>query len=86
MKRIKGIGRYKTLSFRFDLICVHQVSSLFDNDFAIRVDHYFTPLLISLNSVCSVIASLISVYHVNQRPIDSFLLLQAGPCLIRKRV
>ena len=25
---------------------------------------------------------LICVHHVNQRPIDSFLLLQAGPCLI----
>jgi len=83
IKRIKGIGRYnKTSSFRFDLICVHQVLSVFDNDFALRVDHSFTPLLISVNSVCSVIASLISVYHVNQRPIDSFLLLQTGPCLI----
>ena len=56
MKRIKGIGRYnKTSSFRFDLICVHQVLSVFDNDFVLRVDHYFTDLLISVNSACPVI-------------------------------
>ncbi len=32
MKRIKGIGRYnKTSSFRFNLICVHQVLSVFES-------------------------------------------------------
>ena len=28
---------------------------MFDNDFVLRVDHYFTDLLISVNSACPVI-------------------------------